>query len=316
MRTGQERLPYDWRRPLNQKRAVISLGRSLVVLAILAGCKTSGDKSPPQATAPGALLSDPTPVSLNDNQKVDVQLALGRTLARQGEQEKAMNVYRQILESHPGQPEALHRLAVLYDRQGLFEQSDSLFQQAMAARPGDAELFCDLGYSLYMQGRWPEAEMNLRQAIAIRSDHWRAHNNLGLLLCRKGELAAAAEEFRQGGCKPEEIRLNLAFGLSLEKRFAEAEQQCREALAINPSSEKAQARMQEVRRLLAKAETPAGASPGRQESSPQHTAPVYAVSRLPPLSEQYNAPAPVVTPRFEAGSMGGQETVSRVSYDR
>src|SRR5207237_3633248 len=118
-------------------------GRSCLIVALTfalaAGCQQSPRRGgpPPEAEAP----------HLGAPQAADVQVALGRTLEKRGEEEQARAAYTDAVKRDPKRTDALVRLAVLSDRQGRFRESEELYRQALAARPTDADLHCNRGYS-------------------------------------------------------------------------------------------------------------------------------------------------------------------------
>lgn len=186
------------------------------------------------------------PSGLSPPQVADVQVAMGRSLEKRGEEDRAMSAYLDAVKQDPSRADALTRLAVLYDEQGRFASSRTAYEKALAAQPGSPDLYCDMGYSLYLQHHLAEAEMNLRQAIALAPDHRRAHNNLGLVLAHGGREDEALAEFRRAGCTEADARNNLAFALTLNGRTPEARQQYEQALAAEPSSAAAKKAIQEL----------------------------------------------------------------------
>ena len=223
---------------------------ALVLLTVcLAGCQHFGHP-------PGRARTSPDVEALSPTQQADLQVALGRTLENRGEMDRAINAYRAALKQDQGRADASLRLAVLHDHQGQFRESAEFYRRALEARPGDADTYCDMGYSLYLQHRLDEAEMNLRQALAIDPGHRRGHNNLGLLLAHDDRLDEAIDEFRRGGCTPADAHLNLAFVLTVARRWPEAREHYHRALDADPSSEIARGRLRELEALIAQVGPP------------------------------------------------------------
>jgi Flp pilus assembly protein TadD len=184
----------------------------------------------------------------------DVQIALGRTLEKRGAVEQAMGVYLQALQNDPSRADAVARLAVLHDLQGDFAASAPLYSKALAAQPTNADLHCNHGYSLYLQQRWPEAEAVLRRALALAPEHARAQNNLGLVLAQTGRHTEALEAFWKAGCDEADARSNLAFVLTLQKRWPEARREYEQALAVAPRSTNARRGLEELNAAAARLE--------------------------------------------------------------
>jgi len=204
---------------------------------------------------------------LNQRQVADVQVGLGRTLENQGELEQAAAAYWEALKRDPDRGDAYLRLAIVYDRQGRFSESGELYGKALAAQPGNPEIYCDRGYSLYLQHAWSEAEMNLRQAIALQPANARAHNNLGLVLGHAGRVEESLDEFRKAGCTESDAQVNLAFALTLDRRWSEARKHYETALAKDGMSERARKGLEELNSLVTKAQT-AAENGGKEENPP------------------------------------------------
>lgn len=195
----------------------------------------------------------PSPAPTGD-QTLEVQLALARTLERQGDLDRTEAAYRKILSRHPDQAVALHRLAVIADQRKRYKQSAELFQQALEQQPGSPDLFCDIAYSFYLQRRWTEAEMNFKQAIALDAYHERAHNHLGMLLAQTERSEEALAEFRQAGCSDAESHLNLALALTHCNRLAAARAEFQNARYVSSGEKEVEEKIARVEELLAEAD--------------------------------------------------------------
>ncbi len=224
--------------------------QATVVLSLLMLCTGCSGFAPPWRLARQSGPDTPTA-----EQALGVQVALARTLERQGDLDQAENAYRQLVEKHPDEPVVLHRLAVLTDRHQRYEESASLFQRALELQPDNPNLLCDIGYSLYLQCRWDEAESNLRQAIAVDPRHRRAHNHLGMLLARTDRRDDAMVAFRNAGCSEAEAHLNLALALAASNQPEAAQQAVRIAENSGSGSKAAQEKIERMRGLLAEAES-------------------------------------------------------------
>jgi Tfp pilus assembly protein PilF len=215
---------------------VRSLIPLILGLACSPGCVLLEQASPTPPRPPG--ITEPTP-ELSSQQAAEVHVGLGRSLEKRGDLNQATAAYLEAQKRDPGCLDACLRLAVVYDHQGKFQDSAAQYAKALKLGPKNPDVYCDLGYSLYLQKRWAEAESNLRRAISLKADHSRAHNNLGLVLARTNRLDDAAAQFREGGCKPADAYVNVAFALTLDRKWEEAKLQYQHALAVDPSSQPA-----------------------------------------------------------------------------
>jgi Tfp pilus assembly protein PilF len=224
---------------------------------------------------------------------------MGRVAEKKGDFDQAMAAYRAALSRDGRRADAYRRLAVIHDQQGKFRESAELYSKALALRPGDADIFCDMGYSLYLQRRWAESESNLRQAIAVDPDHARAHNNLALLLVRNNHNEDALVEFRKAANSPAQAHMNLAFALTMDERWESARAEYERALTLDPSSQAASARLNQLNALLAKRELPPDRTPNdaRAQTSTATAAPSQPMPRAaepmrPAAAEYIRPPAP------------------------
>ena len=240
------------------------IGKVLAAGALigLAGCHQVPSR--PGAPSPLGFGNEPKGggTTITPAQEADVQISMGRVAEQQGDLDQAMAAYRAALDRDKSRADAYARLAILHDKQGKFRESADLYRKALALRPGDPDIFCDMGYSFYLQRRWAEAEMNLRQSLAVNPEHRRAHNNLALLLVRDNRLGDALAEFGKAGSDPVQAHMNLAFALTIDQRWESARAEYQRALALDPSSQLAKARLDELNNLLAKREPAAPAPDG------------------------------------------------------
>jgi Flp pilus assembly protein TadD len=186
-------------------------------------------------------------------QVADVKIAYGRTLEKRGAPEQAQAVYLEALKLDSGRADACARLGVLCDQQCKFDGANSWHRKAVAAQPKNPDFQCNAGYSLYLQGNLTEAEKSLRKCLALSPDHARGHNNLGMILARTDRCEEALAEFHRAGCNEADAQTNLAYALTLERRWTEARTCYERALVADPSSAASQKGLQELHSLMAKA---------------------------------------------------------------
>ena len=90
-------------------------------------------------------------------------LAMQRLQA--GQLAEAEAIYRQILETDPDHPEALHYLGVIALQEGRAEDAAGLIERASALNPEDADALNNLGQEYESLGRPDDAVAVYRQAI-------------------------------------------------------------------------------------------------------------------------------------------------------
>lgn len=252
----------------NRSPRVVLLLAGLV--AGMSGCQQLKSKvlpnlAPKAPMASQALPGEGQPWSgpPSAQQKADIQVAVARSLEKQGEVDRAIEIYLDAVKKDDGQIAAYHRLAVLHDRKGDCKAAEGFYRRALAKEPDNPQLLCDYGYNCYLQRRWAEAESNLRKAIALAPDLARAHNNLALVLARTGTEAEALHEFQQAGCREGQARTNLGFAFMSESRWDDARRQFQLALQADPTSTAAQ---DGLTTLQAVASNPGSGIPGRRRS--------------------------------------------------
>jgi len=208
-------------------------------------------------TQPPAETCEP----LRPEQKAEIQIAMARSLERQGRTDEAKKMYLEAVNAAPQRADAYHLLALLYDRNGECQTAVEHYQQALELDGENADLHCDVGYNCYLRQQWQEAETHLRRALELSPSLGRAHNNLGLVLARTGREGQALEEFLRAGSGPAEAHANLAYVLTLADRWNEAQQAFQQALAINPNLKSAQEGLARLQALAARRETAVAGNP-------------------------------------------------------
>jgi Flp pilus assembly protein TadD len=219
------------------------------LLACAVGCQTADFFAGRKGTRANSAEK---PERLSSRQVADVKISMARSLEQRGDVESAIQAYRQAVENDPQQPVGYWRMAVLNDRRGNVQESEQLYRQALKLDPKNPEIHCDFGYSLYLQRRWAEAEQSLREALTLSGTHSRSHNNLGLVLAQTDRLDGALAEFRLSGRQEAEARANLAFVMTMNRRWDEARQQYEIALDANPDSAAAKSGLEHLTALIAK----------------------------------------------------------------
>lgn len=129
----------------------------------------------------------------------DLQQAL--TLAgehhRAGRNHQAEAIYRQILNEHANQADALHGFGLLAYSEGKLDAAADLIRRAIAANPSIAAFHGNLGMVLALLERLDEAAAALRQALSLQPAQPEFHNNLANVLGQSGRLEQAIAHYRR-----------------------------------------------------------------------------------------------------------------------
>jgi Tfp pilus assembly protein PilF/2-polyprenyl-3-methyl-5-hydroxy-6-metoxy-1,4-benzoquinol methylase len=151
---------------------------------------------------------------------------------------EAEALYRQILDTDPEQPEALHWLGVIELQQGQPQTAVELIQQALKVRPTYAEACNNLGLALQAQQRLPEAEQAFRRALGLEPDDVDIQLNLGLVLSHQDKFHEAVTAFERARMlDPDDPAIQNHLGLALQavSRLPEAITAFERAVAVSPN---------------------------------------------------------------------------------
>ncbi|HVT89633.1 MAG TPA: tetratricopeptide repeat protein [Tepidisphaeraceae bacterium] len=158
-------------------------------------------------------------------------IEIGLEHHRAGRFKEAEQVYLQILQAQPKNPEVLHLMGVMGLQLGKLDMAVDFINRAIAENPRDGRYFSNLGQVLAAMGRlddaigayqqsinlnpnlpecynnlgnalqekqqYEQAAMAYREALRIRNDFHEAHSNLGNALGKMGQTAAAVESYRK-----------------------------------------------------------------------------------------------------------------------
>jgi tetratricopeptide (TPR) repeat protein len=152
-------------------------------------------------------------------------LALGVQYHERGALREAEQVYCQVLQADPQNPEALFYQGVLDTQLGRPQLAIDHLNQAIAIRPGVAAFHCYLGLAYWAAGQPQEALAAYDLAVRYDPNYADAYNNRGVALQRLGRMAEAAICFEEAvRCNPHfaEACSNLGAAYQDQGRMAEA----------------------------------------------------------------------------------------------
>jgi predicted O-linked N-acetylglucosamine transferase (SPINDLY family) len=192
--------------------------------------KTKGRKAGQQTATPG---------NPGAGQPMSIAAALdfARRHHQAGDLQTAENIYRQILQLDPDNPEALHLLGVSAYQQQHYETARTLIRQALVRKPDFSDAHSNLGNVLRELGRLDEAEKSFRRAIDGNPRFTMAHYNLGNVLLSQERFKEADECFERAiisNPRLAEAHINRGIALKELGRLKEAEKSYRKALTLKP----------------------------------------------------------------------------------
>lgn len=125
-----------------------------------------------------------------------------------GQFEEAEQIYRQILETAPEQPDVLNLLGLVAQAKGVQQEACDLFARAIKANPDNPAFYYNLAFSLRLDGKPHEALQYFSKVISLRPEMPEVYNETAQLRFRLGQVDAARQDW--------------ARALSLNPEFAEA----------------------------------------------------------------------------------------------
>lgn len=159
-----------------------------------------------------------------------------------GRLEAAEQIYRQVLEVQPDQPDAVHLVGVIAHQVGNQQEALARIARAVQLRPNDAAFHNSLAAAQLAADQPNEAIESCRRALTIEPEFAEAANNLGLALSavgRHGQALAVLETAVATNPRNADLRSTLAMVLRRLGRLDQAEWEARAALQIDPHSAEA-----------------------------------------------------------------------------
>lgn len=157
------------------------------------------------------------PTSLSAD-AIDRALMEGVGHHQSGDLAAAENLYRQVLDSDPDNPDALNMLGSLFMQRGDGEGGLPLLERSAALRP-DPGVLSNLGALLADLDRHEDAVAALGQAIALAPDLPQALYNLGCSLLALGRVAEAVDSLsRAAHLVPRDAAVHAAHGAALAEQ--------------------------------------------------------------------------------------------------
>ncbi|MBX2861319.1 MAG: tetratricopeptide repeat protein [Vampirovibrio sp.] len=156
---------------------------------------------------------------------------------RAGQYQDAENLYRQVLQQDPNQPDALHMMGVLAYQLGQATQAIQLIQQALQFAPNHPEPWMNLGNAYQTAGQLDEAIEAYQKALKLSKENLNVLVNLAEAQYKKEAYEAAAgslqKALRMNRNHPEALN-SLGNVLKAQGNIDEAIRRYEKALAANP----------------------------------------------------------------------------------
>jgi len=164
-------------------------------------------------------------------------LQLGYEHHRNGRLEEAERLYRQVLNTEPENPHALHLLGVVAHQRGQHAAAVELIGRAIAQDAMQFTFHANLASAYLALGRAELAIGAMQNVVRLQPDHVKTYNDLGVLLANLGRIAEATACFeRVLQLQPQHAAShnNLGNILNQQDRRREAIDCFRAAIRLNP----------------------------------------------------------------------------------
>ena len=173
-----------------------------------------------------------------DDAAVAARFEQARVLHQQGQMQRAVALYVEVLKEQPEHFEALRLLGILAGQQGQAQTALELFTRALAVNPAHASTHSNRGNALLALKRLDEALASCERAVALDPASVEALYNHGVVLKALGRPAEALASFdRALALRPDFAEALNARGNMLRDlgRKAEARASYAQALVIRPA---------------------------------------------------------------------------------
>jgi tetratricopeptide (TPR) repeat protein len=188
--------------------------------------------------------------SLIDNEKYKtlgfvlfVLLLVGfsiRTLVRNNDWRNVDNLWIATGKASPSDPKTHNNLGDMYARHGDMKMAIQEFGEAIRLNPGYAAAYYNTGNTYKHMKNDEEAVKYFRQTLEINPGIWQAYMNIAVYHFDKGEYDIA-EKYILGGIKADPtiapLYANLGVVYAMKGRNAEAKEQFKKALQIDPENQ-------------------------------------------------------------------------------
>lgn len=156
-------------------RGLFSAVLALVMTAALAGCSTMNFSSFGGSETRIADVPD------LGSYTSDRALAEARSHFRNQDFGYSAALYKKVVELSPRDPEGYVGLGASYDRLGRFDLSDRVYASLYALTGGTTQYYNNLGYSYLLRGNLVAAATNFRKAKALDPANLTVAGNLAIL---------------------------------------------------------------------------------------------------------------------------------------
>ena len=172
-----------------------------------------------------------------DPHHVAAHYNLGLALQLSGRFDEAVVSYQRVLQIDPSLVVARNNLGAAFKALGKLDEAIACYEQVLRLQPASADALANLANALAISGKTNDALTNYRQALRLRPGHAPTHYNLGLALFNAGQIPEAVEQFQLVvRLDPNHAEACCRLGLALleQDKLDAAETNFRQALRLDP----------------------------------------------------------------------------------
>jgi Tfp pilus assembly protein PilF len=166
---------------------------------------------------------------------LESQLALAMLSEKHSDNDRAEELYQDLLIRDPKNVSSRRRLAIIATRNEKFEEANKLFQECVDLEPDNAELLNDFGYACYLGDDLQGAERHLKAATKLRSNFPSAWTNLGLVYAQQARFQECQEAFSRAADSPAKAHCNMAYVYAQSMQLELAKTEFSNALSLDPN---------------------------------------------------------------------------------
>src|SRR2546423_209801 len=212
-----------------------------VAAALLIGC--AHDKQPANTAAKDRRPDDERFEKMNDPPlTANTHFAAGQLAESQGELDRAVAQYLEVLKLDPNHRDALFHLGQLYTQRKQFAEAVTIWQRYLQATKNSAAAYSNLGYCYELSGHLDWAEQMYKAGIARDPASAACRHNYALMLARGGRVNDALAQLSTV-LSPAEAHYNIASVLEQQGHIEPAKAYYRRALELNPQLHDARVRL-------------------------------------------------------------------------
>lgn len=121
----------------------------------------------------------------------------GQKFSSQGKRDKALQVYKEIIEERPDFAPAYNKVAILYIHKKEFETAQDWLQRALEIDREFVPSITNLGSIFREQGNKAAARRYYQTAIDIDPEYGPAYNNLGVIAREEGKYTESVKHLKK-----------------------------------------------------------------------------------------------------------------------